>query len=588
VPEKLTENDLKELCGDKYDPAVYQAEKEEDGSFSREKFMKLSAGLIDDTADNKDPSLEDDDGKAAAAKAERMHSKAQIEKSELDQALEAFGAGTGGAELKLKSIACMELNSKEFFSLDKLDPYVCVSVNDKQTFITEPQIDAGESATWSDLEYKAIAKKKHVLEGAISVEVWDKNYAIRDKLIGYAVVPLGLLADHVNKDEVITSNIMSNGEVTGRIIIVAKLDVSRLIEHEKIGSIQSVAEAHSKISPIDGDVTSQKDDLINFISTFHGGIVTILSFAVMQMESIGFLDKLDPYLCVSVSDTTLKTEPQIDAGDRATWEEISYEVPCTEKQIGEGFINIEVWDKNVLTSDVIVGHASIPLHIFETQLDTEVVLTGSIMLKDEKRGKMVLVAKFKPYEMIKEEEKSFEEAALLAAQMMIKNEEMAKEQQKLSTEIFDEGSGQAMLKLCSVCALDLKMRGFLSLDKLDPFVKVIVDGTMKHSTEPQIDAGENATWDDVVFNVLCDYAVIANGFLVMEVWDKNFVSADKKLGEVKLPLASLLHQLNTEVVITADIEPQGCGRVIAVVQLLPEATYRRIQTHIIEKAEKGQ
>ena len=59
---------------------------------------------------------------------------------------------------------------------------------------------------------------------------------------------------------------------------------------------------------------------------------------------------------------------------------------------------------------------------------------------------MVLVAKFKPYEMIKEEEKSFEEAALLAAQMMIKNEEMAKEQQKLSTEIFDEGSGQAMLK----------------------------------------------------------------------------------------------------------------------------------------------
>ena len=97
-----------------------------------------------------------------------------------------------------------------------------------------------------------------------------------------------------------------------------------------LGSIQSVAEAHSKISPIYGDVTSQKDDLINFISTFHGGIVTILSFAVMQMESIGFLDKLDPYLCVSVSDTTLKTEPQIDAGDRATWEEISYEVPCTE------------------------------------------------------------------------------------------------------------------------------------------------------------------------------------------------------------------------------------------------------------------
>ena len=204
-----------------------------------------------------------------------------------------------------------------------------------------------------------------------------------------------------------------------------------------------------------------------------GGNLEICSVACHNMKN-KLLDILDPYVTINLLDKTLKTEAQIDAGESAQWEDLGLNLVITDwNQLLQNTVplKIEVWDKNNMRSDEVIGVAQFSLITLLSQPGRQIIMTSNIFAQGKIVGQIVLMAQLSP-NMTDQEFEDEAGAVALAARLMMKNEEMAKEASSLATQMFNEGSGEAYLQILSISALDLKVKALLDLDKLDPYVKV--------------------------------------------------------------------------------------------------------------------
>lgn len=559
IPERARIQDLRGLFGEEeITEDAFDSMKEDDGCIGREKVLQMVSDRL----------------------------KHQNEMDEIRIAEEAFELGVGAGLMVIRSISALDMKSKELLNLDKLDPYLCISFTDKLNYFTKVNVNAGENSAWTNINCSITCDKKTMDHGAFTVEVWDKNYVIPDKLVGYAMVPVQALLDNKNKDEVLTTPIMSNGEVTGKLVIIAQFEVNR--PRDKFITIRTISEAKINLKRQESITVGamSKAECIESLKNLvgSGGNLEICSVACHNMKN-KLLDILDPYVTINLLDKTLKTEAQIDAGESAQWEDLGLNLVITDwNQLLQNTVplKIEVWDKNNMRSDEVIGVAQFSLITLLSQPGRQIIMTSNIFAQGKIVGQIVLMAQLSP-NMTDQEFEDEAGAVALAARLMMKNEEMAKEASSLATQMFNEGSGEAYLQILSISALDLKVKALLDLDKLDPYVKVVVDDSIRFNTDVKENAGENASWNDLDWTVLVDTSVVTYGHLKFEVWDKNYVSSDRMVGTITVQLETLVDKLNTEVVVQVPLLPQGSGRIMVVLKLVPEASMQSMENYKQEK-----
>ena len=126
------------------------------------------------------------------------------------------------------------------------DPYVIISFAEHPVMQTAPIIDAGSTATWTNLDLKCVnVTRQEIITHDICVEVWEKNDVFKDKLIGSgkaSAKPAGAVLGDLYECRI--DLVDERGGTAGRIV----LDV---LVTEGVDPIDDVADA-SQLTVSDG------------------------------------------------------------------------------------------------------------------------------------------------------------------------------------------------------------------------------------------------------------------------------------------------------------------------------------------------
>ena len=113
---------------------------------------------------------------------------------------------------------------------------------------------------------------------------------------------------------------------------------------------------------------------------------------IRDTESFG---KMDPYCVIKIGNTTLKTTVKDDAGKTPVWEETFK----FKAQVGD-IVNFEVWDKEKIKKDDIIGSGS--FSITQLHVNNKNEFEQDIYYEKKKAGVVFLEFEFIPDPIIEE------------------------------------------------------------------------------------------------------------------------------------------------------------------------------------------
>jgi len=153
----------------------------------------------------------------------KIYNYPRHKKRERDRELyKQFLSGNGLGSFTIVSVCLLDLKIKQ-----KIDPYIKISFGSGGSkFKTDIQYNVSDSCSWNNLDFSCITTKAEVENGAMIIELWNRNYIYEDKMYGYAVVPLLLtLPDNESVSENIFQSvkIMQGENTSGTLLFSAKI-----------------------------------------------------------------------------------------------------------------------------------------------------------------------------------------------------------------------------------------------------------------------------------------------------------------------------------------------------------------------------
>jgi len=245
--------------------------------------------------------------------------------------------------------------------------------------------------------------------------------------------------------------------------------------------------------------------------------------------------KNNPFATLRFSDrvTVQKTTTQEHSGDHATWENLNFEITGSKEQLIRDKLHVEVWDENswkaVGMKDAIIGSANISLDSLLLCIGTKKELPAIDLVDNKgiKTGSLVLTA-------ILNERKPEPGPIALEA---------------LKAVDFDNGE----LTIRQVICKDLAHVEIFG--KNDPFVKFTM-GTnlLSQKTPTMVNAGSEATWNDLGFVIPVTKTSLIDEKLVCDVYDENKLFSNALIGQANIDLRLLLLNIGKEITLpSADI-----------------------------------
>jgi Ca2+-dependent lipid-binding protein len=264
---------------------------------------------------------------------------------------------------------------------------------------------------------------------------------------------------------------------------------------------------------------------IEAVKLENGGIVKVQKIICGDLKNVEMMGKNDPFVILKFGESPLiqKTSTKQDAGSAASWDDLDFDIEATKVELIDKLLNIEVYDENSLMSNTLIGSRQVSL----TELLLKVgqgnqILSYELFDKNKLKSGVVkihlsLIEKPKPLPPI-------DTAKLLKVDI-----------------------DQVCIKIRKIVCKDLTNVETMFLDKNDPFV-LLKFGTnsLVKKTPTKNNAGSEASWDGLEFEITTDKFSLINEDLKIEVYDQNVVNSNCLIGKALISLKDLILKLDKE------------------------------------------
>jgi len=296
---------------------------------------------------------------------------------------EKFTSGTA----YIKKIVGFNIENKNWISsLNKADPYLDISVfadgnqigaspifSDK----TAPIMDiSGSHASWEFLDFEFKVNREILEKGTILITAKDKNFATSDVLIGSGTCSLRRTSQCLKTDA--AGELLTEGETV-------ELSIDLNLDAPGKPAKKGVSHGHLLMHIVIGKEQPKVADLVHKVG-FEYGLMHISKIRTFDLKNTEMMARImdarqDPYVKLKFGDWEDKTHPKDQAGSDAFWDFLVMECPIYLEDVVANKLEIQVYDKNNITADKLIGtgEASIVKSITEESMGKEVKLSFKIV-----------------------------------------------------------------------------------------------------------------------------------------------------------------------------------------------------------------
>jgi hypothetical protein len=238
-----------------------------------------------------------------------------------------------GGQLHVKSISLLNLPNVEFLKLTSNDPYVKLKIKEELKATPVCTIGGGTNPVWDNLDFKYSCDAGTIRVDHIAVEVWDKNSARKDHLIGSCLLPLKRTGAYFEQDVKLVADLVGpKSEPAGRAVLVARL------------------------GPHPPKV---QEELFTLPAGFDVGTLNIQGIELHDYKNTEWVGKPDPYVRVEFGDWIDTTPTKNSADKDVVWSELDMRVEVDERTLKSEEIHVTVLDENTTRGDALIGTATL-------------------------------------------------------------------------------------------------------------------------------------------------------------------------------------------------------------------------------------
>jgi len=265
---------------------------------------------------------------------------------------EPFKAGS----LAITKIEFSNLKNVEF--IGKNDVFMCLQLKSWQEK-TAVLDDIGANGSFEGLRLSTDVTANDLQFEPLTLQVWDHNSITSNKLIGEARVPL--LMAFINAGapveipvEILDSKVKVAGNVT---VTVQATNALTAAVKQKLAAVAAPVEtktAEEKPTPTPAAAAP-------VVEPFSSGVLKVKTIKITNTKNVEIFGKNDLYACLSLGAWSAQTECMEDVGSDALFDYLDYTADVTADVLQHEPMTVQVWDKNSMTKNVLIGEAKVPL-----------------------------------------------------------------------------------------------------------------------------------------------------------------------------------------------------------------------------------
>jgi hypothetical protein len=222
--------------------------------------------------------------------------------------------------------------------------------------------DVGSEALWENLTIKIDVSSDLVDLESLTVKAMDHNSARANAFIGSGTTTLSRVYQTLDNPKF------------KEIDIVVDLDN----ENKSAGKAIFYCSLQRHVA--------QSSILVEISELLKSGTMYIKRIRADNLKNVELQGKSDPYLILNFDGgtTSMQTQVRDGGGSSVCWDHLDFKYEnITKERLIDGFISVEVWDKNRM-KDALIGTGRVSVRLAGGVLDEVVELT--ISLEDKKGG----------------------------------------------------------------------------------------------------------------------------------------------------------------------------------------------------------
>jgi hypothetical protein len=271
---------------------------------------------------------------------------------------EDFKFGT----LNIVRIRTFDLKNTEL--VGEADPFVVLKFNE-WTDKTYTQDDAGGTVLWDFLDMKCDVTDESILNTDLQVAAWDENKGRKNAFIGSGSIKL-LKA---------TANLGSEVEFSVQLLDEKNKNAGRVVIYCMIS----------------------EESILEIPDSFVKGELAITRISVSKLKNTElFGGKPNCYAKIELGKFSQSTSVVNQNGLNPVWDRLDYKTTVSAQTIKAREITVELWNKNSMRNDVLIGTAQLSLRRAGAKLNKETEIFGELLdSKGEVSGRATLMVRLK-------------------------------------------------------------------------------------------------------------------------------------------------------------------------------------------------
>lgn len=371
-------------------------------------------------------------------------------------------------EITIKKVVIHKLKTK---SIINNSPFAEISIENKWSEKL-PAVSGGPGQIkWDLLDISHPITLSELKEDILSVVVKNDNILTKDSVIGSGTVRLWRLGNKIG----IPDNILQVSIVDPKLKqLVGKVDV------------------HLEVYPDEPDYSTLP-------ITFTAGQFNINSLTCLSLKNTELIGKQDVYAKIKYANLIdEKTNVLENGGSNVIWDSLAIECEVNPQIVATQDLILEIYDKNSIRSDVLIGKGTVKISKFCHFIDKDSEIKVRIFdSKGKISGKVLLNGIIKaplPEITIPQD---YVDGELLIKEISIFN--------------FQDTEG-------------------LGTSKTDPYVKLSFENII-YKTKVLDNVGGTASWKNLDYTFNLDKKDLSVGELKVEIWDDNDLASDHHMGD---------------------------------------------------------
>ena len=245
----------------------------------------------------------------------------------------------------------------------------------------ETDNDVVSKVTWSNIGTKLVIDKNYAMTNKLIFDIYDCKIGKKKLLVETTSIKM--------------KKLLSEQRITDMPCIPVTISASVFKKGERFGmlrtSINLFPVAQHALHNIKNDqihmlnemkIMSKEDNLW----AERKGLLRIESCILKTSDQLAVIDTVDPYVLLKFKNTQYKLPPKIDSKN-CEWLALQIEFECNSVDLKSEYITIEVYDKNVMTKDKLLGSGKVKLRNLNLVVNDDVIsnINLQVNIKDSRK-----------------------------------------------------------------------------------------------------------------------------------------------------------------------------------------------------------